>query len=74
MDITEVFIAGLAIVGFGMIVFGLNAAYYNGVNDGYGAARERGNPGYKKAYEWLVANRAYQWPELRTPVEPTSED
>jgi hypothetical protein len=44
---------------------GVNAAYRNGVTDGYGYAREPMNPGYQKAGRYLREHMAYRWRELR---------
>ncbi len=44
---------------------GVNAAYRNGVTDGYGFSRERWNPGYRRAGEYLKQYMAHRWPELR---------
>ena len=40
-------------------------AYRNGVNDGYGYAREPWNPGYQKAGTYLREEMSHRWPELK---------
>jgi len=40
------------------------AAYRNGVCDGYGFSREPKNPGYKKAGEYLKKVMSHRWPEV----------
>jgi len=42
----------------------VRAAYFNGVNDGYGYSQEPRNPGYQKAGRWLRRYGAHRWPEL----------
>jgi hypothetical protein len=44
---------------------GMNAAYRNGVTDGYGYAREPRNPGYKTAGDFLRKHMNHRWRELR---------
>ena len=43
---------------------GMQAAYRNGVTDGFGYAREPGNPGYAKAGKYLRKVMPYRWSEL----------
>lgn len=45
-------------------VFGMAAAYRNGVTDGYGYSQEPTCPGYAKAGRYLKSHMAYRWPEL----------
>jgi hypothetical protein len=59
---------GASVIAF-MVIFSIyaqRAAYRNGVTDGYGYARERGNPGYQHAGNYLIDNMSYRWPELKT--------
>lgn len=42
----------------------INAAYRNGVCDGYGFSKEPNNPGYKKAGEYLKKVMSHRWPEI----------
>jgi hypothetical protein len=44
-------LVGIAIGAF--LIYACRCAYYNGVNDGYGAVKEPWNPGYRKARIWL---------------------
>ena len=46
-------------------IAGMNAAYRNGVNDGYGYSREPNNPGYRKAGDYLRKYMLHRWRELR---------
>ncbi len=48
-----------------MAVVATVSAYHNGVNDGYGYAKEPGHPGYAKAGKWLRKHMAYRWSELQ---------
>jgi hypothetical protein len=56
-----VVILTLGIIG----VSAIRNAYLNGVTDGYGAAREPHNPGYRKAANWLRTYMSHRWPELK---------
>lgn len=56
-----VLILTLGIIGASAI----RNAYLNGVTDGYGAAREPNNPGYRKASDWLREHMSHRWPELK---------
>lgn len=48
-----------------LVLYLQNSAYRNGVNDGYGYAREPNNPGYRAAGEYLKEVMAHRWPELK---------
>lgn len=48
-------------------VYAVHCAYYNGVNDGYGATVEPWNPGYRKAREYLTKYWGFY-------VEPKDDD
>lgn len=50
---------------FAFCIVGIPAAYRNGVTDGYGYCREKWNPGYRRAGEYLRNHMAHRWPELR---------
>jgi hypothetical protein len=58
----------VAIVATALWVATTRAAYRNGATDGYGFAREPGNPGYAHAGRYLRANMDHRWPELTCPV------
>jgi hypothetical protein len=45
-----------------------DAAYHNGVNDGYGYAREPWNRGYWRAGEWLRKYASQRWPEVNARI------
>lgn len=61
----EILFAVLAFGCSALIIGGCMAAYRNGVNDGYGFAREPECPGYRKAGQILRDRSAHRWPELR---------
>jgi hypothetical protein len=42
------------ILAVACIIYAIHCAYYNGVNDGYGATIEPWNPGYRKARAYLT--------------------
>lgn len=49
----------------GMAVLGVNAAYRNGVTDGYGYSKEPTCPGYAKAGRFLRESMSHRWSELK---------
>lgn len=58
-------IFGLLVMFAVLSMFGIGAAYRNGVTDGYGYSKEPTCPGYKAAGEYLRRVMAHRWPELR---------
>ena len=60
-------LVGLAafVLGIGVSLVSLGAAYRNGVTDGYGYAREPSCAGYSRAGEYLRKYMAHRWHELR---------
>ena len=44
-----------------LVVTGIRYAYRNGCVDGYGAAREPGNPGYQRARRFLQKTMMHRW-------------
>ena len=60
----EVLFGVLALGCSALIIGGCMAAYRNGVNDGYGFAREPECPGYAHAGKILGERCGHQWPEL----------
>jgi len=67
-------IAGMVIGAAVMVVVAVNAAYRNGVTDGYGYLREPGNPGYRKAGRYLLKHMSHRWPELDCDCPGECED
>ena len=64
----------VAILFFAMVYFCSGASYYNGVNDGFGFAKEPWNPGYRRAGEWIKKYTSYKWPETHDEVKKDEED
>ena len=56
---------------FTFIIISITAAYNS---DGYGAAREPDNPGYRKARRYLEQYMAHRWPELRRGTKDSPPD
>lgn len=48
-----------------LIAYCQYCAYYNGVTDGYGYAKEPGHPGYERAGRYLRRWLTHRWPELK---------
>lgn len=67
----ELVMGGVVILAIAVVLYLQNCAYRNGVNDGYGYAKEPTNPGYQAAGNYLKEVMAHRWPELREP-NPTS--
>jgi hypothetical protein len=55
----------LVVVGVAIVIAAVNAAYRNGVTDGYGFSVEPNCPGYRKAGAYLKKYMAHRWAELR---------
>jgi len=52
-------------VGFAWLIWrSIEAAYRNGVADGYGFAKEPNNPGFAKAREVLKQSSSHRYEEL----------
>lgn len=67
-------VAACAVIVASILIYlGLNAAYRNGVVDGYGYSVEPDNPGYAHAGAVLLRAMAHRWPELHTAIEETHE-
>lgn len=56
------FLGFLTMAGF--TVMAARSAYFNGVVDGFGYAREKTCPGYRVAGDYLRRTMAHRWPEL----------
>lgn len=41
-------------------IWGIKSSYHNGVNDGYGFSKEKDNPGYKCAGDYLKNNMSHR--------------
>lgn len=58
-------------ITLGLVYFFLKsqeAAYHNGVTDGYGYAREPWNRGYFKAGDYLRRFMSHRWPEVNAKI------
>lgn len=64
MSIAGLIILALTTGAVAFVLFGLKAAYYNGVVDGYGYSMEPRNPGYQKAGRYLRKYMYHRWNEL----------
>lgn len=62
VEVTYVLIGMIPALIFGLVV--ADAAWRNGVTDGYGFAKEPRNPGYEKAGDYLKRVMSHRWPEL----------
>jgi len=47
--------------------WGTEAAYKNGVTDGYGYSREPRNPGYREAGKYLYEGMRHRWRDIPDP-------
>ena len=65
MSEAEIVLVVLMVLILVVAAVGMNAAYRNGVCDGYGYAKEPRNPGYAFAGRYLKRHMAQRWPELR---------
>lgn len=64
MDDFDYLLACLAIAALAILLVLHRCAYHSGVADGYGAAVEPENPGYRRAQLYLQQYMADRWPEL----------
>lgn len=65
--------AAIILVVCVLMVAGMEAAYNNGVTDGYGYSKEPTCPGYAKAGRYLKKYMAHRWPELVKNAPVSSE-
>lgn len=73
MTLAQLGMLGLVVLLVLCVIAVSFTSYYNGVNDGYGAAREPRNPGYARARRWLREHAAYRWPELESNEDEHAE-
>lgn len=64
MSTLEIILLSLLAVVFVLALMNARAAYRNGAVDGYGFAREPGNPGYRHAGLYLSRFMVHRWNEL----------
>lgn len=70
MTTFEVVACVVLLILFPVVAYGVNAAYHNGVTDGYGYSREPSCPGYARAGAYLRKYMAHRWRELRVESKP----
>lgn len=61
----EICLCVILAVVFVLAILNTGAAYRNGVTDGYGYCREKHNPGYRHAGDYLRKYMAHRWHELK---------
>lgn len=60
-------VIGVGVLIVALLVAAMDAAYYNGVSDGFGYALDPSCPGYQRAGRYLHKHMRFRWIELQNP-------